>query len=373
LTERLYYHDSYLWDFDAQVIFRSDDGTEIELDRSAFYPTSGGQPYDLGTLGGLPVVGVEEVEERVVHRLASPLAAGTVAVHCVIDEARRLDHMRQHTGQHLLSAVMEEHFGLKTVSFHLGSDYSTVDVEPQAVSLGLLREIEALANRVVWENHVTAVTFEDAATVVGLRKAPDREGMLRIVSIWGLDRSACGGTHVGRTGEIGLIVLGRTEKIRSAMRIEFYCGERARQFLRKNAELAEQQCVELRERMALADKARAKMALELAAFEASELYRKLAADAEGRRVWKEAMETIEEPVRLRMNAFLAYSGAVALLVARQNGAVSFGAHPDVGLDCGKLMKQVIAEYGGKGGGSPKLAQGSFADREKLGEISSKLF
>jgi alanyl-tRNA synthetase len=372
LTERLYYHDSYLWDFDAQVTFRSDDGLEIELDRSAFYPTSGGQPYDVGTMGGLAVVGVEEVGDRVVHRLASPLAEGIVAVHCVIDGERRLDHMRQHTGQHLLSAVMEEHFGLKTVSFHLGSDYATVDVEPQTVSPKLLREIEAVANRCVWENHATAVTFEDAATAVGLRKAPDREGLLRIVSIGGLDRSACGGTHVGRTGEIGMIVLGKTEKIRSAMRIEFYCGERARQYLRKSAETAEQQCVELRERLAAADKARARMATELAAFEASELYRSLEADGQGRRVWREEMETMEEPVRLKMNAFLAHSGAVALLVARQNGAVAFGAHPDLGLDCGKLMKQVIAEYGGKGGGSPKLAQGSFTDREMLGEISAKL-
>ena len=223
LTERLYYHDSYLWNFDATVTARSEDGLRIELDRTSFYPSSGGQPFDTGTVAGIEIVDVLEEDDHIIHVLGTPLGPEWPQVAGSIDSVRRLDHMRQHTGQHALSAVLEEEFGFKTVSFHMGADYSTIDIEPLTVSPAKLVDIERRANERILENASVSVSFEHSGTVVGLRKAPDREGLLRVVTIAGLDRSACGGTHVARTGEVGMILLGKTEKVRQSLRLSYCC------------------------------------------------------------------------------------------------------------------------------------------------------
>jgi len=226
MTERLYYNDSYGREFAARVVERSADGRTVYLDRTLFYPASGGQPFDVGSIAGVAVIEVVDEEERIAHRLAAPLEAeGEVAGE--IDWARRFDHMQQHSGQHLLSAVFEELFGLHTVSFHLGAESATIDLEGGGVEARMVTEAEWRANQVVAENRAMDVRFEDAGAAQGLRKASEREGLLRIVSIEGLDRSACGGTHVRTTGEIGPILLRRTEKIRQSVRVEFVCGGRA--------------------------------------------------------------------------------------------------------------------------------------------------
>ncbi len=225
MSERLYYTDSYLRDFAARAIETSAEGLLVYLDRTAFYPTSGGQPFDLGTISGVAVTEVFDEAERVAHRVAAPIAVGPVE--CAIDWRRRFDHMQQHTGQHLLSAVFEELFHLKTVSFHMGADSSTIDLEGGAVDARVLADTERRVNEVIWENRAVAVQFEHAAEVQGLRKPSDREGTLRIVSIEGMDRSACGGTHVRATGEIGAVLLRKVEKVRQTTRVEFLCGGRA--------------------------------------------------------------------------------------------------------------------------------------------------
>jgi alanyl-tRNA synthetase len=205
-TTRLYYDDAVLGCFSATVTATTDGGRVVYLDRSAFYPTSGGQPHDLGTLADVAIVDVVDEEERVAHHLAEPLdlAAGSMVVGQV-DMARRVDHMQQHTGQHLLSALLADEYGCPTVSVHFGADYSTVDVAGTALTPDQLSAIEVRANTLALGNHAVTVSYEEAATATGLRKASDRAGLLRIVTIEGLDRSACGGTHVGRTGEIGAI------------------------------------------------------------------------------------------------------------------------------------------------------------------------
>jgi Ser-tRNA(Ala) deacylase AlaX len=205
MTERLYYTDSYRREFQARVVDRSADARTVYLDRTLFYPASGGQPFDLGSLAGIAVVEVVDEEERIAHRLAAPLADADV-VAGEIDWPRRFDHMQQHSGQHLLSAVFEELYGLHTVSFHLGAESATIDLEGGPVEPRMLTEAEARAAQLVSENRAVDVRFEDASAARGLRKAPDRAGKLRIVSIDGLDRSACGGTHVRATGEIGPIL-----------------------------------------------------------------------------------------------------------------------------------------------------------------------
>ncbi|MEO6878436.1 MAG: alanyl-tRNA editing protein, partial [Gemmatimonadaceae bacterium] len=215
MTDRLYYTDAYRTSFSAEIVDRSEDGLRVYLNATAFYPTSGGQLHDLGTLGGVAVVDVVDEDDRIAHVLASPLGAAG-SVHGEIDRARRLDHMQQHTGQHLLSAVFEDLFGYSTVSVHFGPDYSTLDLSAESVTRAQLLAAEARANAVVGENRPVAVTFEDAATAAGLRKASDRQGMLRVVSIDAVDRSACGGTHVRSTAEIGPVLVRSTEKIRKA-------------------------------------------------------------------------------------------------------------------------------------------------------------
>src|SRR3954469_9368393 len=194
MTNRLYYTDAYRTSFTASVVDRSEDGLSVYLSETAFYPTSGGQPHDVGTLGGVSVVDVIDEDNRVAHVLDRPLEAKDVVG--AVDWPRRFDNMQQHTGQHLLSAVFEDLFGLKTVSVHFGDEYSTFDLDGDAVSPEQLRGAQRRSNEAVAENRAVAVTFEDAATATRLRKAVDRAGTLRVVSIEGLDRSACGGTHV---------------------------------------------------------------------------------------------------------------------------------------------------------------------------------
>ena len=236
MTERLYYTDAYLRSFDARIVHRASDGRTIYLDRTAFYPTSGGQPFDTGTLGGVAVTDVVDEGERIAHVLVAA-APGGDTVHGEIDWTRRFDNMQQHTGQHLLSAIFADRFKLETVSVHFGAESSTLDLDTESLSPKTLLEAERLANAATMDPHAVGVSFESAATATGLRKPPPREGALRVVSINALDRSACGGTHVRSTAEVGAILLRGTERVRKATRVEFLCGLRAVRAARADHEL----------------------------------------------------------------------------------------------------------------------------------------
>ena len=372
LTDRLYYHDSYLFDFEASVISRSPDGLHLELDRTAFYPASGGQPFDTGTIAGIPVVDVMEEGEAVVHVLAHALSANLQHVECHVDRARRLDHMRQHSGQHLLSAVMAEDFSLATVSFHLGTEYATVDVEPATASPQLLLAIEERVNERLLENRALQVSFEDASFAQGLRKPPDRAGLLRIVTIDGLDRSACGGTHVLHTGEIGCVVLGKTEKVRKALRIEFYCGHRARRALQDRLKTSEQHHTALRERLAESDKLRKKMSIELAEIAGQRRFTETVPGERNRIVWFEEVEEIGDELRASVNAFISNPATLVIILGTKGTALIFGAHPSLNLNCGEILKVQLDAKGGRGGGSSKLAQGTLPNLESLRTLAAEL-
>ena len=181
MTERLYYQDCYLREFHARVVETSTDGLRVYLDRTAFYPTSGGQPFDLGSLGGVAVKEVIDEEDRIGHLLEAPL--GATEVQGLIDWERRYDHMQQHTGQHLLSAVLEELFAIRTVSFHLGTEVSTIDVDAPSLTPEQLERAEERCAEVVAQARPVQITFEDASATLALRKASERTGTLRIVSI----------------------------------------------------------------------------------------------------------------------------------------------------------------------------------------------
>jgi alanyl-tRNA synthetase len=377
-TERLYYTDSYLTTFDATVIDQGDGGRRVYLDRTAFYPTSGGQPFDTGRLGGVQVVDVVDEADRVAHLLEAPIGPGPVRG--TVDWGRRFDHMQQHTGQHLLSAVLEELFGYHTVSVHFGVESSTLDLDTGEVTPEQIRQVEARANAIVFENRPVTVGFEDAATAAGLRKETGRTGMIRVVTIQDLDRSACGGTHVRATGEIGSIHIRKAERVRKQVRLDFLCGARAVARARTDREilaalaaassaspddlpaLFEKQRADLK----AAEMARRGLEEELSGYRARELYHTTVPDKDGRRriVHRQTAGTGEE-LRALGQAVTALSSAVLLAVLGTPPTVLLATSADTGLDAGAILKPILAELGGRGGGSARLAQGTVPGTEAL--------
>jgi alanyl-tRNA synthetase len=380
MTERLYYHDSYLTEFDAHLLEASHGGTRVLLDRTAFYPASGGQPFDTGTLNGVRVTAVEEDDAgRVVHVLESPLPeAGQV--HGVIDWARRFEHMQQHTGQHLLSAVFEELFGFRTVSFHMGAAASTIELDAPLVTPEQLAAAERRANELVWQDVPVRVSFEDAAAE-GLRKEPGREGVLRIITIEGIDRSACGGTHVRSTGQIGAVLVRRTERIRGQTRVEFLCGVRAigraradYTALNRTARLfsaalddVPQAAAAALEQAKEAEKARRKLALELAELRGRALYAACAPDGRGLRVHVERIEKgpISDELRALAQSFCAGGQGVFVGVCTDPPSILLATGEQTGIEAGARLKAALEKYGGRGGGSARIAQGSLPSAEVL--------
>jgi len=378
MTERLYYTDSYLREFEADVIDRSDDGTRVSLDRTAFYPASGGQPFDRGWMNDVPVVDVLDEGDRIVHLLGGALASGRITGR--IDWERRFDHMQQHTGQHLLSAVIAELFGYATVSVHFGEESSTLDLDTVSITADQVVEAERRANAVVTENRPVHVTFEDADAATGLRKSSERRGTLRIVTIDDLDRSACGGTHVRATGEIGPILIGRAERVKQLVRLEFLCGGRAVGRARRDHDLLARLSGLLtaapHELPALVESQRAELKRataerrdldeQLAGYRAGELYRATPQDARGRRVI-----VIREPRgsvdRLRMlgQAIAALPGAVFVAAIGEPPTVLLATAADSGVDAGRVLKAALERQGGRGGGSARVAQGSLGTQSAL--------
>jgi alanyl-tRNA synthetase len=385
MTNRLYYTDAYRTAFEANVVDASEDGMRVYLDDTAFYPTSGGQPHDVGTLGGVQVVDVVDEEDRIAHVLAAPLRAkGTVAGS--IDWTRRFDNMQQHTGQHLLSAVFEDLFGFRTVSVHFGPEYSTLDLDAESVSRAQIVAAEERANAVVAEARPVSVTFEDAAAAAGLRKASERQGTLRIVSIDAVDRSACGGTHVRSTAEIGPMLIRSTERVRKSTRVEFVCGARALRRARRDYETLNAIATSLSsaiddagplvtaqaERVKELESARKKLDRDLSVFRARERYDAATPDTGGTRtiVIRDA-DSMDE-VKTLAQAALALPRVVVVGALTTPPSVFLASSEDSGVDAGKMLKERLAAAGGRGGGSPRMAQGSVPDTAAVESIVAAL-
>jgi len=384
VTERLYYHDSYLTRFRARVVDADAARTRVYLDRTAFYPSSGGQPFDTGTLGGAPVLDVIDEGERVAHVTAAPVTE--VEVEGVVDQARRFDHMQQHTGQHLLSAVFVERLAAPTVSFHLGADACTIDIQRDSLSAEEVRKVEKRANEIVMENRAVTVTFHDAQEDLGLRKASDREGELRVVGIADLDRSACGGTHVRTTGEIGPIVIRKLDRIRGIVRVEFLCGMRAVVRARRDYEALQAVSRALscpldeapalvaaqQERLQSAEKARARLATELAKAEGRELWSSTAPGASGRRFASRTVSAFNDETRALAQSFIAGASSCFMAIAEDPPGILLATSADSGLHAGNLLKAAVTRQGGRGGGNAALAQGSVPSKEALDAARAEL-
>lgn len=381
MTDRLYYTDAYLARFEARVVDRADEGRRIYLDRTAFYPTSGGQPHDLGTLGGIAVVDVVDEDDRVAHLLEAPLE-GT-DVEGAVAWGRRRDHMQQHTGQHLLSAIAADRYGWETLSVHFGPDSSTLDLGAESIAPETLRAFERLANVAVTENHPVTVGFEEAREAKGLRKPSDRDGELRIVTIAGLDRSACGGTHVRATGEIGAILLRRAERVRKSTRVEFLCGDRAIARARGDYDvlsaLAQGMSCSIDELAALVpaqqeqlralEGERRRLEEEVSVARARDAYALLTPDAAGiRRLVERRPSGKADAARAFALAFCALPKATFAVAVEAPPAILYAASDDSGIDAGRALKGALGAVGGRGGGSPRLAQGTVPDATALDAV-----
>lgn len=374
MTERLYYTDPYLAEFDATIVRLERDGarTAAVLDRTAFYPTSGGQPFDTGTLGDARVVDVIDSEDgTILHVVEGAAAEGPVRGR--VDWLRRFDHMQQHTGQHVLSAAFDHVARARTESFHLGTAASTIDLGRE-VSPGEIERAEDEANRVVWEDRPIHVRFADAdeAAAMPLRKEPARSGRLRLIEVDGFDLSACGGTHVARSGAIGIIAVTSWERFRGGSRIEFVCGGRA-----------------LRSHRTLRDIAAAgSRALSVAGAEVPAAVERLQTEArDARRIVKAMQIDLARHEAAALADRAETIGAARAVIAALEGwdanglkavaagiagrpdhvAVLFSApppsaivaarSPDAGVDCAAVLRALAQKFGGKGGGRPDLAQG----------------
>src|SRR5688572_25973289 len=392
MTERLYYRDATLRTFSGTLVDVADEGRKVYLDQTAFYPTSGGQPHDLGTLGGSRVVDVIDEGDRVAHVLEAPFDPEARAdVYGEIDWKRRHDHMQQHTGQHLLSAVLDDLLGLRTVSVHFGSDTSTLDVADSTgagnvLSAEVLENVEARANAIVAESRPVIVTFEDSSTVTGLRKPSDRDGTLRIVTIDGIDRSACGGTHVASTAAIGAVLLRRQEKVRQGLRIEFVCGDRAIRRARRDLEilsrvarvfsgsiedaarLVEAQAAQLAELQS----ENKRQAESLAKYRAADLHAAATPNAEGLRLVLERLASGVDSIRALALAYASLPRAVFVAASSAPPSVLLATSADSGVDAGKTLRPLLEKAGGRGGGSARLAQGSVPSTDAVEHVVAGL-
>jgi len=394
LTERLYYNNPSLLEFEATVTGVEDRGEQavVTLDRSAFYPTSGGQNFDTGEMysiangSRLRVIDVQEQAQtgEVLHVVDCPpgwLRPG-VPVRGDVDTARRRDHMQQHTGQHVLSAGFEKLYGFATVSFHMGDESCTIDLATEKVTAEQIEAAERLTNEVIAEDRPVRILYAtaDEARSMGVRKIPPAEReRLRLIEIQDFDLNACGGTHVHSTGQIGAILLRKTERVKQGVRVEFVCGLRAvltaRKDFRALTEASQvfsthiweigQQAKKSLEEIKNLQKAQHRLLEEVAALQAASMLRVAEAYPAGigqKLVVEFLAERDLEFIRLLAQKLVRLEKSTTLLACGgQQPALVFAQTPGLGNDMGALMKATMQKLGTRGGGNRDMAQGGAPD------------
>ena len=369
-TERLYYNDPYMLEFDATILETRPYANRIGvvLDKTAFYPTSGGQPNDLGTINEAALLDCIEDEGSgtVIHVVDRELPAGPV--HCRIDAGRRSDHMQQHSGQHVLSQAFVDLFNWPTVSFHLGVVTCTIDLPAESISREQAEQAEDLANRIVRENRNVAVRYIDQEKIAeaGLRKMTERTGEIRVIDIAGYDRSACGGTHVRMTGEIGPVLITGLERAKKQTRVQFICGDRVLRYARQ----ANRTLESISQTISAPPFETAGAVRTL--WDEHQVARKRIDDLESRLMDYEAAEfpvqnglavgTFKnrgiEKLKILAQKICSRRGLIALLADEGDQLrVVFARSADGAADMNALLKKALERFGGRGGGRPNLAQG----------------
>lgn len=402
MTDRLYYHNSFLCDFVAALedVRKMPDGrTALVLDRTAFYPSSGGQVFDTGwlelepldTARGkfLPKLQVIEVAEEesgsILHYVEGEVPEGAVRVRGFIDVDRRRDHIQQHSGQHILSGAFVELFQMPTVSFHMGEESCTIDLDAKSLSSDQVRRAELRANDIVLEDRSVSMQFVslDKAREMGVRKIPTAErDELRLIGIDNFDLCACGGTHVRSTGQVGMILCRKLEKSKQGFRVEFVCGGRALRHARKDYETLTEAGMLLSahlwdvpaqirkqvEETRAAGKVQHKLLEEIAELRAAQLTSQ-ARSVDGIRLVEQVFADRDLAfVKLLAQKLTQSPGVLAILGAGSGQpTVVFAQTPGLKFDMGALMKESMTSLGTRGGGSKDLAQGGVPDSVKLTE------
>ncbi len=393
-TERLYYDDSHLIEFEAQVIDKTErvsGWTAVTLDRTAFYPTGGGQPSDTGILSGARVLECIESEENgVLHVIQGRAPEIGATVKGRIDWPRRLDHIQQHTGQHILSQAFVTLFNAPTRGFRVLDEVCEIDVELNNPTNEMIERAVELANNVIWEDRqitITSVTPEEAARLP-LRKEPSRDGELRVIEIEGFDLTPCGGTHAYRTGEVGMIAVRSWERAKGLTRIEFLAGGRALADYRRANKTARavaglfsgarDDATKLAARMIEENKdlhRRVRALEEVSAdTEASELFDTTLPNPDGARVIVKTFDNRDaESLKRLALALIAHPNTIALLGSsdKEAGRLVFARSTDASGDMNALMRDACAMLDGRGGGKPDMAQGGAKNVAKLGQAISQ--
>jgi alanyl-tRNA synthetase len=411
MTERLYYTDSFLYEFEARVVevcppSAADPRPAVVLDRTAFYPTSGGQVFDTGWLAAVDpsrgegrwrVTEVAEGNQGTIKHFfeAEPGLSAELQVRGTIDATRRRDHMQQHSRQHVLSAAFVRLFDLPTVSFHMGDDYCSIDLDGKALSAEQVKAAECLSNDVILENRPVTIRFvsQEEARSLGLRKLPPAEkDELRLIEIRDFDLTACGGTHVRETGQIGGILLRKTEKVRQGIRVEFVCGQRAVQTARRDyTALSEaagllsahlwdvpQQIRKSQEDAKAARKSSEKLLEDLAEQHAIRMLAEKSTAGAGKAMVRVFPDRDLTFIRMLAQKLTRLDTSVLALLGATLGQVSlvFAQSPGQPYDMGALMKESLSQVGGRGGGSRDLAQGGLPASDGvetlLTEVAKKL-
>jgi len=399
MTKRLYYNDTFLHEFEGAVDrVIPGDRPAVVLDQTAFYPASGGQVFDRGKLvtngAELHVDQVEETENGEIVHYISPSDATKVQpgqkVRGFIDNLRRHDHMQQHSGQHVLSAAFVKLYDMQTVSFHMGEESCTIDLATNKLTDEQLKEAESLANRIVFENRPVQIRFVplEQAKQMGLRKLPEvGKEELRLIEIDDFDLCACGGTHVQSTGQIGPIFVRKMEKVKQGFRVEFIAGDRALKTARRDYETLLQAAAPFSgniyevpkliakslDEIKSAQKMQHKLLEELAEFWAADL----ASNSPATPNFHLAKQIFADRdivfVKLLAQKLSRFDKVVALLgttVGQPTMVLSRSV--DVDVDVSALLKEALASFGGRGGGTKDLAQGGVPDATQLSTLLDQI-
>ena len=385
MTQKLYHKDPYLQEFSSEVIeaTKINGKPAVVLEQTAFYPTSGGQPHDIGTLNDITVVDViEDENHQIIHLLEEPLKGRRVRG--LIDWQRRLDHMQQHTGQHVLSQVFSKIFAAETISFHLGEESSTIDLNQSGLGNDAITRVEILANQIIFENRsvIAHTVSKSELDQFPLRKPPAVNECIRIIEVKNFDYSPCGGTHCSRTGEIGILKISRYEHYKGGTRIHFLCGLRALQDYQKKSEIIKHLTMSMSSGESELNQNIQKFQenFKLLRFEYENL-KKQVLDNEAQELSSERkkigefyiVKSLFENRDQKELKFLAKKildtvpDTVILFGAKSEGKASllFQRSEELPFDMGQLMKKTCMVIKGRGGGQPHQAQGGGPDVDRL--------
>ncbi|MCA1030210.1 DHHA1 domain-containing protein [Bacillus timonensis] len=354
-----------------------DDFVLIKLAETAFYPEGGGQPSDYGTIDGQLVLDVIETENGdIYHKLASSPTFKQVS--CELDWNRRFDHMQQHTGQHLLSAVCIELYEAHTVSFHLGKENVTIDLNVPELTSEQLLQIEHKANQYIYENRTIRTFFvtKDELSSLPLRKLPEISENIRIVEIDGIDTSACCGTHVNKTGQLGMIKLIKTEKHKGNTRLHFKCGARALlDYQVANSVLSDitthfsTSRETLYDRLLKLERENKELQKEIVSQkEANFLFlaQQIASDQVDKNIiYYEFDDMPFKDILTFSKQLLTITEKLVLLFSKSELKVFFAHAGSLEVHCGKHIKALLQEFNAKGGGGATSAQASFLNYEEM--------